>query len=114
MAQDANGELTILRPGDPCPPTLPAVAQLFQQAKSTNLVPVILLYGADTATARSLAKRRHDVKAALRTLGFTVNALTSGYTFQDDLAAAKIEAITRAVQLLDRESSLLGALFDIE
>lgn len=114
MAQDEKGDFTILRPGDPCPPTLPAVSKLFQQAKSTNLVPVVLLYGADAPTARSLAKRRHDVKAALRTLGFTVNALTSGYTFQDELAAAKIDAITRAVQLLERESSLLGALFAIE
>ena len=114
MAQDGTGDFTILRPGDPCPPALPAVSQLFLQAKSTNLVPVVLLYGADNPTARALAKRRHDVKAALRTLGFTVNALTSGYTFQDELAAAKIDAITRAVELLQRESDLIGTLFAIE
>ena len=114
MAQDSTGELTILRPGDLCPPDLPAVSQLFQQVKSTNQVPVLLLYGADNPTARAIAKRRHDLKAALRTLGFTVNALASGYTFQDELATAKIEAITRAVQLLERESELLDKLFDTE
>ncbi len=114
MAREGNGEFIIVRPGDSCPPALPAMSQLFQQAKSTNLVPVVLLYGADNPTARALAKRRHDVKAALRTLGFAVNALTSGYTFQDELAASKIDAITRAVQLLERESDLLGTLFAIE
>ncbi len=53
------------------------------------------------------AKRRHDLKAALRTLAFTVKALQDGYTFQDEAAGAKIDAIARAVRVLELEGEAM-------
>jgi hypothetical protein len=54
-----------------------------------------------------LAKRRHDVKGALRTLGFVVQALEGGYRFDDDSAATKVQAIAKAIKIIEKEQDLL-------
>ena len=64
-----------------------------------------------TAEGRqALAKRRHDVMAAMRTLNFTVEALSEGYKFDDGMAHAKTLAIARAVKLIQGEMDWLMGL----
>jgi len=92
------------------PSELPALPALFNQARMGNLRVLAVACSADAGPLRAVAKRRHDLSAALRTLGFTVKALQTGYTFQDDIAAAKIEAIAKAVQILEREAVFLSRL----
>jgi len=92
------------------PSELPALPALFKQARQANLRVLAVACSTDAGPLRAAAKRRHDLTAALRTLGFTVKALQTGYTFQDDIAAAKIEAIAKAVQILEREAIFLSRL----
>ena len=99
---------TVHHAGDPAPPALPSLAAAFAEAGSAGLALSAVTHPATAEAQRQLAKRRHDLKAALRTLGFTVKALEGGYTFQDDKAAAKIDAIAKAVQVLEREAEVLG------
>lgn len=87
------------------PAHLPAAAKLFLEAATAGQSAVVVTAPAESS--KLMAKRRHDLKAALRTLGFTVKALQTGYTFQDDAAAAKIEAIAKAVLIIEREGDLL-------
>jgi hypothetical protein len=82
-----------------------SVRQLATEAEAEGKAVSIL--AAPVESRKIMAKRRHDLKAALRTLGFTVEALKAGYTFQDEAAAAKVEAIAKAVQVLEREATLL-------
>lgn len=95
----------VYRPGSQPQPALPAAADLFREAKAAGYAAAIVL--TSNESARVTAKRQHDIKAALRTLGFASKALESGYKFQDEMAAAKIEAIAKAVALLEREGDLL-------
>lgn len=67
----------------------------------------LVILPADADGQKALAKRRHDIQAALRTLGFTVKALETGYRFDDDKAKAKVDAIAKAVAVLEREGELL-------
>lgn len=102
------------RPSSPSPrlarlpsdaPELPSLAPLLDEARRADLDAMLVLSVCDDETNRALAKRRHDVKAALRTLGFSLKALETGYKFDDDKAAAKIDAIAKAVQVLEREAA---------
>jgi hypothetical protein len=92
------------------PEDLPALTSLFRQAQHAKVRVLAVSCSADEDTKRAVAKRRHDLTAALRTLGFTVKALQTGYTFQDDVAAAKIDAIAKAVQIVEREAGCLNQL----
>lgn len=105
-AADEGAETTrAYRPNDPLPPSLGAALDLFRQARAAGLTATIVL--TRTESAKITAKRQHDVKAALRTLSFATKAIESGYRFDDEMAKAKIEAMGKAVALLDRESALL-------
>ena len=106
----AVGSLTIHHEKDPVPPSLTALTALFGEARTAGLTVTLVSHVTSSEEDKALAKRRHDVKAALRTLGFTVKALESGYHFQDDKAAAKIDAIAKAVAILEREGHLLVEL----
>lgn len=79
----------------------------FKKAAANGKLMTVALSENTPETHKALAKRRHDIKAAMRTLGFMTAALKTGYTFNDDKAAAKIEAIERAVICLGRESDIL-------
>lgn len=85
----------------------PLVGSLRKVASATNSSINLVAFPTDQGTKKLLSKRRHDLKAALRTLGFAVQALEAGYRFDDTKAAAKIEAIAKAVQVLERESEFL-------
>lgn len=50
-----------------------------------------------------VAKRKHDVLGAVRTLAMACNAVAEGYRFDDATAQAKIEAMRKASELLQRE-----------
>lgn len=69
----------------------------------------------DDEGLRAVAKRAHDVTAGLRTLRFAVDSLKEGYRFDDNMAAAKIKAMEKAIEHLERETQLLshilGAVF---
>ena len=51
-------------------------------------------------------RRQHDIKGALRTLRFACDGLNHGYRFDDNMAAAKIAAIVKAVSILESEFQL--------
>lgn len=69
----------------------------------------------DDEALRIVAKRSHDVTAGLRTLRFAIDSLKEGYRFDDNMAAAKIKAMEKAIEHLEREtqllSQILGAVF---
>jgi len=87
--------------------TLPALPALFAEARTAGLGITLAVWAATPACKRVLAKRRHDIKAALRTLGFALNALEGGYRFDDEAARAKLDAIGKALQVLEKESGTL-------
>lgn len=95
-------------------PELPSLGTLLDEARRARLDVVVAVTSHDDETSRALAKRRHDVKAALRTLAFSLKALESGYRFDDEKATAKIDAIAKAVQVLERESELALAILKPE
>ena len=99
-----------IRDDSPRPESLPALESLFQEAAraSLNLVVIAAEKTPDKIKARS--KRRHDVKAALRTLQLLLKALQGGYRFEGDDAAAKIDAVARAYQVLEKESQTLDQI----
>ena len=90
---------------------LPALAALLAEAKTDGVAAALVTWDGSPEAAKIMAKKRHDLKAALRTLGFAVKALEGGYHFDDDSAAAKIDAIAKATQLLTAEGELLERLF---
>lgn len=83
------------------------LAELFKKAADSQKIVTVAVSDDRPEQHKALAKRRHDIKAAIRTLGFMITAVKSGYTFSDDKAAAKIEAIEKAVACLSRESDVL-------
>jgi len=85
---------------------------VFEKALANNKIMTIAVSDSSPEMHKALAKRRHDIKAAIRTLGFMLSAVKSGYTFSDDKAAAKIEAIEKAVNCLNRESDVLIQVLD--
>ncbi len=87
-------------------PELPSLGPLLDEARRAGLDALLVVSPRTEEASRALAKRRHDVKAALRTLGFSLKALETGYRFDDDKAAAKIDAIAKAILVLERESEL--------
>ena len=60
---------------------------------------------------KQLAKRSHDVKAALRTLHMALESLHAGYRFDDAMAGAKLLAMDRALACLKAQEPLLLAAF---
>ncbi len=93
---------------DPGPGITHAIQEVFAKARASAFDATVIMAPSGPDERRALSKRRHDLKAALRTLGFTVKALESGYTFQDDKAAAKIDAISKAVAVLEKEADILA------
>lgn len=69
----------------------------------------------DDEALRGVAKRAHDVTSGLRTLRFAIDSIKEGYRFDDNMAAAKIKAMEKAIENLEREtvllSHILGAVF---
>lgn len=108
----------VWRAPDVLPPELSALADGLRAVGvtpvATHPAPIVnvVAFPGDDETRRALAKRRHDVKAALRTLGFTVKALETGYKFDDAAAKAKVDAIAKAVQVLEREGQLLTQVLE--
>ncbi len=90
------------------PEALAAPAKALFDAAHAQGADLALVIVPDAANQRrALTKRRHDLKAAGRTLGLAIQALESGYRFDDDKARAKIDAIAKAVQVLTRETDLV-------
>lgn len=95
---------------EPTPAPLAVLAQALATARPQGYAASALACPVDEPSKRALAKRRHDVKAALRTMGFTLKALQDGYKFDDDKAKAKIDAIAKALAVLEKEGDLLARL----
>lgn len=103
-------QLSVWRPGQPAPADLPSTEALAREAQAKGLEATLLTWKADPEAAKIMAKKRHDVRGALRTLGFAAKAIDGGYTFQDDQAKAKVEAIVKAVKVLEVETETLVQL----
>ena len=74
----------------------------------------LITYPVGEASLDALAKRRHDLKAALRTLEHSIGQLETGYHFDDKNAAEKIASMRRALTVINRDAGLLLRLLDIE
>jgi hypothetical protein len=107
MNESKDVPLTVHREGEPPPADLPSLPQLFAEARVRNLGLTLVSHPLGLDTRKVLAKRRHDVKAALRTFSFTLKAIESGYKFDDDKAQAKIDAIAKALAVLQKECDIL-------
>jgi|GEM_PF-3358170 len=68
--------------------------------------PMLLLRKNDDDSRKSIAKRVHDLRGALRTLGMAFDSIKNGYRFDDQMAAAKLNAMEKAFGVLERESQL--------
>ncbi len=110
MSDLATLQLSVWRLGQPAPEALPAATALAEQAKAKGLEVTLLTWKADGEAAKIMAKKRHDLRGALRTLGFAAKAIEGGYTFQDDQAKAKADAIAKAVKVLEQEGETLAQL----
>lgn len=93
-----------IRKEGPRPEALPSLELLFQEAEKASLDLLVITSENSPDKIKARAKRRHDYKAALRTLQLLLKALQGGYRFQGDDAAAKIDAIARAYQVLEKET----------
>lgn len=89
----------------------PLLNQLLQKEALTDHAVLIVLLKQDPESKKVLAKRIHDLTAALRTLRFVFEALESGYRFDDDKAADKIKSVGRAVSNLERETELINRVY---
>ena len=58
----------------------------------------------------SVAKRRHDLVGAVRTLNFVQTALENGYRFDDEKGPAKLKAFATALTALEENLPLLTEL----
>ncbi len=91
------------------PSPLAAAKPLFAAALAAGLEVTLVVAGTDDATKRSNVKRRHDVKGALRTLEYAVDALRRGESLAPTPGApvgpgaSKIDAVARAVAVLQKE-----------
>lgn len=106
--------LTLHRAGDKLPAKLPALEQLFREGSAQALQVTVISAPTDDDSQRQLARRRHDLKAALRTLSLLVKALENGYKFDDETASAKVLAIAKAQALLEREGQILCKILHAE
>jgi hypothetical protein len=88
------------------------IRSLIEEAARTESSLKLFVVMQDKEAKRALAKRAHDVTSALRTLRFALEALQSGYRFDDDLGSRKIESIEKALRTLERESGWLYHLFE--
>jgi len=64
--------------------------------------------------AQSVAKRRHDISGATRTLRLAINNIKEGYRFDDPLAEKKLEAMDKALSVLMRECEIVKTLLSLE
>lgn len=112
MSDLAMLQLSVWRPSQPVPDALPAAAGLADEAKKGGLEVAVLTWKGGVEATKIMAKKRHDLRGALRTLGFAAKAIAGGYTFQDDQAKAKADAIVKAVKVLEQEGDLLARLLD--
>lgn len=114
MAVSNSKKQVIVRQPHEAPAEMPSVASVFAEAKALGFRSTLVLHEDSPENAQILARRQHDVRASLRTLDLSVKALTAGYRFADEQAQAKIAAIHRAVQCLDREVTLFNAVLQAE
>lgn len=103
-----------IRKESPRPESLPALESLFQEATKASLDLVVIAADKAPDKVKARAKRRHDLKASLRTLQLLLKALQGGYRFQGDDAAAKIDAVARAYQVLEKECQTVDKILVID
>jgi hypothetical protein len=102
-----------IRKESPKHEALPSLERLFQEAGQASLDLVVITSESSPDKIKARAKRRHDYKAALRTFQLLVKALQGGYRFQGDDAAAKIDAVARATQVLEKEAQTLDQILAV-
>lgn len=86
---------------------LEGFASLARELQHHQIHGSLVIANDDETSTKDLARRRHDVQGALRTLQLMLQSVQGGYRFDDDGAEAKIDATARAVQTLKKEASLL-------
>ena len=102
---DENVSLVTLSTKDPKELT-GIVATCAAQGKALKIVAL----KSDAESRKVLGKRVHDVVSSTRTLRFVLEALQSGYKFDDAQRDAKLASLERAVTTMEREGKLLEKL----
>ena len=74
----------------------------------------MMIYPSGEPTIYALTKRRHDLKAALRTIEHSVLQLEAGYHFDDEIAGQKIASMRRALTVITRDAELLMSLLEVD
>ncbi len=88
-----------------------ALADLVRGSRSEGTLLRLVALRTEGAEGRLLARRRHDVASATRTIRFVLEALKGGYRFDDAMADAKLQAFEKALSALDVEADFLQRLF---
>lgn len=105
-------EMRVVTAGDLL--TISSLEKAREEAKSQGIGLGILAYGIGNEVINDVSKRRHDLRAALRTIELTLAQLSDGYHFDDDHAVEKIASIRRAAAILHREAEVLIKLYTID
>ena len=84
--------------------------KLSVQLKENQKV-ISLSLRTDDEGRKDIAKRSHDITAGLRTIRFAIDSIRDGYRFEDNLAAAKISAMEKAIANLEREVKVLSDVY---
>ncbi len=91
--------------------TIPGLDNVRGRAKDLGLALGVIAYRNGEEGFQQISKRRHDLRAALRTIELTLEQLDEGYHFDDDFAGEKIASIRRAASVLNREAQVLLQLY---
>ena len=112
LSQDSD--IVIIRQGTATAGNLPSVQVLWSEAAKAQMSVAVVAGSKSPEAIRVRSKRRHDLKAGLRTIQLLVKALQGGYRFDDDQATAKIEAVSRASLVLEKEFQTLDHILLME
>lgn len=102
-------EVRVITPEDV--QTFPDLDKVRGRAKEQGLGLGVVAYRMGDEGYPQISKRRHDLRAALRTIELTLEQLDEGYHFDDALAQEKIASIRRAAGVLNREAQVLLQLY---
>lgn len=114
---DRNFEIEVFTPShltDEKVKKIKGLKEFIEASQKGGVSMSLMTYPVGEATLDVLAKRRHDLKAALRTFEHSVIQLEAGYHFNDQSALEKIAAMRRALTVVQRDAGLLLRLLEIE
>lgn len=86
-------------------------ARLVKFKAEVKFGEIVLKIPLDSSEPQILKRRLHDLRAALRTFEMCVQNLNDGYQFDDNLAEAKLKALSKASKTINTEFRLVESIF---